>query len=181
MKDKVWFLSVPFLWIGCCISRGHSKETICAQIILWLFIGVILCWWTWSLSQSQQTSTEAKTELALVKTKLQDQIHSLENQLRLDECDPKILEELTYPQLKLHEEKLLHSLNVLRQVKEQEITRLLARTEENLCAICNTGHLEVLFRPCKHVCSCGNCAVRLKDCPICRDRIASREKIFVYS
>jgi hypothetical protein len=47
------------------------------------------------------------------------------------------------------------------------------------CAICMMAEACVLFRPCRHLCSCEGCAVRIDKCPICRATIRGKENIFI--
>lgn len=46
------------------------------------------------------------------------------------------------------------------------------------CKLCMDKHREILFIPCKHMCTCMNCAMTITNCPICRSLI--QEKIKVY-
>ena len=49
------------------------------------------------------------------------------------------------------------------------------------CSICYEHDRTVVFLPCKHLCCCANCGkvdVTL-NCPICREDINSRMKIFL--
>ncbi|CAG9854751.1 unnamed protein product [Phyllotreta striolata] len=39
------------------------------------------------------------------------------------------------------------------------------------CVICLDMECEIIFVPCGHLCCCGNCAVPVKDCPLCRGSI----------
>ena len=54
--------------------------------------------------------------------------------------------------------------------------------EEKRCVICFES-LEVLFLPCKHICTCMKCASLLtqgdRNCPMCRGRIESIMKVFI--
>lgn len=40
-----------------------------------------------------------------------------------------------------------------------------------LCKICYNAEMSIVFLPCKHMVSCGNCASVLDTCPICRKSI----------
>ncbi|XP_043669528.1 E3 ubiquitin-protein ligase XIAP-like isoform X1 [Vespula pensylvanica] len=40
-----------------------------------------------------------------------------------------------------------------------------------LCKICYNAEMSIVFLPCKHMISCGNCASVLDKCPICRKSI----------
>jgi len=48
---------------------------------------------------------------------------------------------------------------------------------ENLkCVVCLDGSKEIVFQPCWHQVTCPECAVRLKECPLCREVIAIRRR-----
>ncbi|XP_050418079.2 baculoviral IAP repeat-containing protein 3 isoform X1 [Patella vulgata] len=49
------------------------------------------------------------------------------------------------------------------------------------CVICLSETRVVLFRPCKHVCCCTNCAPRFMDspCPVCRTHVQDWEIVFL--
>ena len=44
------------------------------------------------------------------------------------------------------------------------------------CVVCLDGAKEIVFQPCWHQVTCPECAVRLKECPLCRERIAIRRR-----
>nr|CAB3225580.1 ZF(RING)-14 zinc finger protein [Phallusia mammillata] len=43
--------------------------------------------------------------------------------------------------------------------------------DERLCKICLDQPSDIVFVPCGHLCSCGNCATSVKKCPMCRMKI----------
>ena len=49
----------------------------------------------------------------------------------------------------------------------------------NICVICLTNNRNMLCRPCKHLCFCSDCALKCKNCPICRETITIIEKIYI--
>jgi hypothetical protein len=51
----------------------------------------------------------------------------------------------------------------------------------NLCSICLANERNVLFLPCRHLCSCSECGLNshLISCPICRNLLDSRIVVFV--
>lgn len=195
MEAPVWLLAVPFLWMGYSISQSHPKGALYSQVLLWIVIGCVVCWRYWSVAQQKETQkqlSEANDQLkrekhseiarnAHIKADLLRQIEALQSQIAIYEGDKSQLGGMTYAQLTKHEERLLNALAVVREAKDQEVKRTLELAEANLCAVCSQGKLEVLFRPCRHVCCCIACAMRLQDCPICRAVIKAREKIFVHS
>lgn len=40
--------------------------------------------------------------------------------------------------------------------------------DEQACVVCSEEGKSVLFMPCRHLCTCERCAVKLSACPICR-------------
>lgn len=51
-----------------------------------------------------------------------------------------------------------------------------SRQEE--CVICKDAPKTMLFRPCKHLCTCQDCAKLVETCPICRWQIEERERVY---
>lgn len=45
------------------------------------------------------------------------------------------------------------------------------------CLVCSDAKRDTVFKPCGHVSCCETCAPRVKKCLICRETVASREKI----
>ena len=52
-----------------------------------------------------------------------------------------------------------------RQEQDEEGTRKMTTM---VCKCCNSRNSSVLFLPCRHLCSCKDCATFLDSCPICR-------------
>lgn len=53
----------------------------------------------------------------------------------------------------------------------------LPKTDVDLkCVVCLDGAKEIVFQPCWHQVTCPECAVRLKECPLCREVIAIRRR-----
>lgn len=48
-----------------------------------------------------------------------------------------------------------------------------------VCKICFENNREICFLPCRHVCTCKNCAARCKLCCICRVTIAQRLEVYL--
>jgi hypothetical protein len=48
----------------------------------------------------------------------------------------------------------------------------------NNCVVCDDAQRSTALVPCGHVCCCGECAVDLRQCPICREAIRERLKLF---
>jgi len=69
--------------------------------------------------------------------------------------------------------------------REIEISEKIASTksrnngEDNLCVICKDKITDIVLVPCGHFGFCDDCAVELRQCPICRVKITRRQKLFV--
>jgi hypothetical protein len=50
--------------------------------------------------------------------------------------------------------------------------------EDNDCVVCEERRVEMAFSPCGHFVSCAQCAVSLKECPMCRNAIRDKVKIY---
>ncbi|KAM6248633.1 baculoviral IAP repeat-containing protein 7 [Porphyrio hochstetteri] len=59
---------------------------------------------------------------------------------------------------------------------EQQLRRL---QEEKMCKVCMDRDVSVVFVPCGHLVACGECAINLKLCPICRAVIEGSVKTFM--
>lgn len=134
------------------------------------------------LQRVERENHELAAELASTKQSYNHQIENLNKSLgkaklaaALLDGNKEVLAKLTYSQLLSAEKQLLKALSILHEVKADSQ----ARGEGSLCVICEERKLAVLLRPCNHVCTCEHCATALQSCPICRTKIASREKIFI--
>ena len=71
------------------------------------------------------------------------------------------------------------------EIKNKELEKLEIKNKEleerNLCKICLVAEICYVFVPCGHGCTCENCALNrdLKNCPICREKITTRMKIYL--
>lgn len=52
-------------------------------------------------------------------------------------------------------------------------------TRSLVCLFCHTGRPKVLFRPCRHLVCCCNCASKAFFCPVCEEGITTREEVFL--
>lgn len=50
--------------------------------------------------------------------------------------------------------------------------------DEKDCVICYENEKNAIFLPCKHNSTCMKCATKLKNCPICREKIQNFIKFF---
>ena len=60
---------------------------------------------------------------------------------------------------------------------EEENARM---RDELACKICLERKADIVFLPCGHMVSCGQCAVAIDKCPICRKKISGRVKTIMY-
>lgn len=51
---------------------------------------------------------------------------------------------------------------------------------DTTCKICLFNKISIMFQPCNHIVSCVNCSnnTLLKKCPICRNEIKKKQKVF---
>ena len=74
-------------------------------------------------------------------------------------------------------------LNGLPVRAESDPTELLKENtrlrEERLCRICYDREANIVFGPCGHLATCGNCASAFRDCPVCRAPIQHTVKTFM--
>ncbi|XP_059157550.1 uncharacterized protein LOC131941938 isoform X2 [Physella acuta] len=66
-------------------------------------------------------------------------------------------------------------LESLRQLKEQN-NQL---RQQTVCKICMDKEVAVVFLPCGHLVSCSDCAVAMKDCPVCRNNVKGVVRAFM--
>ena len=50
--------------------------------------------------------------------------------------------------------------------------------QQLLCAICENNQRTMLFMPCRHCSACQQCAANLTECPICRQQVETKIKLF---
>jgi hypothetical protein len=64
--------------------------------------------------------------------------------------------------------------------REAELEAALGRKAagDGTCAVCMENARAVVFRPCRHLSCCAECAAGLTECPHCRTPIEDRENIF---
>ena len=48
-----------------------------------------------------------------------------------------------------------------------------------LCCICLAKERTHVFDPCFHLCTCENCASKIATCPLCRNEIIARHKVYL--
>ena len=65
------------------------------------------------------------------------------------------------------------AFRMAEQMQQKEVADLKA------CCICLTKDKCILFQPCKHICTCEECARNMSDCPICRKPIRNYVQVFL--
>ena len=75
------------------------------------------------------------------------------------------------------EEIVAHDIQIKRL--EKKLEKYQNRLELFTCKICFEKRIGVLFLPCHHFSSCEDCSKLLQDCPMCRTRIASKNKVYL--
>ncbi|NXG48799.1 BIR7B protein, partial [Psilopogon haemacephalus] len=63
-----------------------------------------------------------------------------------------------------------------RMSTEEQLRRL---QEERMCKVCMDRDVSVVFVPCGHLVACGECALNLRLCPICRAVIQGSVRTFM--
>eukprot|EP01027_Heterolobosea_sp_BB2_P018977 GEZU01026670.1.p1 GENE.GEZU01026670.1~~GEZU01026670.1.p1 ORF type:complete len:584 (-),score=138.27 GEZU01026670.1:173-1924(-) len=53
-----------------------------------------------------------------------------------------------------------------------------APEDDDLCTICLDGPKDTVLSPCGHQCCCGPCATKMNQCPICREQIVMRTRVY---
>lgn len=51
--------------------------------------------------------------------------------------------------------------------------------ERLLCRVCKDNTVSVIFLPCAHMCTCSQCYLAMKECPICTCRVKAVVKAFL--
>ena len=71
------------------------------------------------------------------------------------------------------------------QVAHQELLRLRRKNAQDgdRCCVCLNNPLEILVKPCGHICICFQCSQQLQiqspKCPICRENVTSTERVYI--
>jgi hypothetical protein len=47
------------------------------------------------------------------------------------------------------------------------------------CVVCLDSPREMMLEPCRHVCLCAACALRVSHCPVCRAKVARRVRLYM--
>ncbi|CAE8610365.1 unnamed protein product, partial [Polarella glacialis] len=106
---------------------------------------------------------------------------SSEREARLGGCRTKDLAplevelEALLQAVRGHRQRALeHQLQSVQRRHEEACRGRQDLEEEQCCVICSELAKTVLFLPCRHLCSCKDCADQLQLCPICRASITDK-------
>ncbi|KAG8228985.1 hypothetical protein J437_LFUL009544 [Ladona fulva] len=137
----------------------------------------------------KQRESEAINE-EIVETLIKETNRKVDSELSLQEAINSITEECS--SLKGSEASLQESIKIilddLERVQNREIVlnetikryedETDRRRESQMCIVCMTTELKVVFIPCGHLVTCSDCSRRVNQCPSCRQHITSRVNIF---
>ena len=70
-------------------------------------------------------------------------------------------------------------INELKECKQLNSSLKNELNEMNNCKICFSNKMDVLCRPCGHLCICSSCSKRCLKCPICRKDVRKYVKVFM--
>ena len=93
------------------------------------------------------------------------------------------LESLTYHQLtKLENNLLTLLLKIKGKISEFEMDIINGEEEfqeRRFCIECKLNEINVVFKPCSHICLCVECAESALKCPICLEYVEYFEKVYL--
>jgi 5-formyltetrahydrofolate cyclo-ligase len=72
------------------------------------------------------------------------------------------------------------------RLRNQRLNRELKRLKRNQieedsgnCIICFSVQFQLRFHPCGHVCVCHACGKKVNNCPLCREPIKQKQRVFI--
>lgn len=77
--------------------------------------------------------------------------------------------------------KITELTDIIKNLKAKVIELDIAlqlELEKHFCVICLNAQREFAIHPCMHLCVCGDCKTRLKQCPLCRKTVKKIVKIY---
>lgn len=106
---------------------------------------------------------------------------SIESQVNVNEQNQTrnslICQQLRNQEYILHQQQ--HLSNPSNVVSRNQSSDHPSNDLNGICKICYTNAIELVFLPCGHSVSCLSCALRLHDCPFCRETITTRIRTYL--
>ena len=133
------------------------------------------------LQHMTQLANSVSKELYQAKfalNELMQERDSLKNELAILSGDNESdLSHKTLAELNSLEVQVKRALDRIIKAKEMASSNM---EEERVCVICKENSKNVLLMPCRHMCVCGSCGFLdvLVQCPLCREQISERIKVF---
>lgn len=134
------------------------------------------------------------SELAVLQAKLDDVTaelravsttsQALQRRVNTLTGAPAAVNALDVDALQAVEVDLEAALRRVRAAKEKKLAEALGEEKDKrLCIVCQDRPKCVLVMPCRHLCMCSQCALRLMDqrkvtCPICRGAVAECMNVY---
>ena len=87
------------------------------------------------------------------------------------------INDLNYYELKELDSKLE---KILKRIKNEKLNILKKSSfpmNEKSCIACYTNEINIIFKPCNHLCICEKCSEKVNYCPMCGKLITSRIKV----
>lgn len=133
-----------------------------------------IAWMKKELKKNTQEIIEVKIELKKTLEVLEEASgREVENQLKLRQAERIISQK----ERTIEEQKsIMQNQDIL--IHEQKYKNQIL-SDQNLCKICCSEQIQVLYSPCGHLYSCQNCASKIRKCPVCRKRIEKLESAFL--
>lgn len=68
---------------------------------------------------------------------------------------------------------------IARHTPSEEQREATLTTERGLCKVCISEEINIVSLPCAHMFACVQCMPRLKECPVCRQKIQFTLRVFL--
>jgi len=104
---------------------------------------------------------------------LNEQIENLKKRVELLEGKASV-RKLSVDQL----EDLLENAESLTARVRRELAKRGDKSQPSECSVCLDAKTNQTFIPCGHCVCCEKCASKLENCPLCREKITKKVKIF---
>eukprot|EP00299_Pterocystis_sp_00344_P010429 c4656_g1_i1.p1 GENE.c4656_g1_i1~~c4656_g1_i1.p1 ORF type:complete len:402 (+),score=80.70 c4656_g1_i1:42-1247(+) len=82
------------------------------------------------------------------------------------------------------DERPIQTFSFAKQKRQQRLERgesmsSNADSEPTTCVVCLCEERKIMFVPCNHFCCCAECAIQVKECPMCRGPVANRLNVYL--